>query len=566
MHSKDINPAAAWQAAMDAQQWSRALAHARAWRQREAQSLPAVQAELVALLLLHRTDEFSAVLLEARFVHGTHPLLAVAEACLLALLGHDAASHAALRGLDHTTVLLFATALLGPAMHLLNPQDWHSVNVRAFLLYEQQQACVWAGRDGLGTALAQMAEQPTVRWEQARFAAMTFGDDAVQLRLANRLADAWPAAAQPRAAKPVGKLRLAYLAPRLTQHATMVLLGKLPSYQNRALFDIYAYSYGAPPDAGLDEQALEGCGVLRTLPMDAQAAARVLAHDDIDVVVVLPDIEMNALAHIVRASGVPVVISYLSFISSSGGLAHYRVTDESSVYEAREREAAIVWPGSFYVYSDTRSTPTSRAAHGLPDDAIVIAAFNAAYKLSPALCEVWARLLRLSDAVLWLHQTHAEQSVQLHGWFAARGIAPERVIFAQNAPHAAHLGRLGLADLVLDAWDRGGHTTVLDALCAGVPVVGRAGPRAAQRVAPLLLRELGAGEFVAHSDEAYEHIAQRLCENPAERQRYRQLIAERRADFAPFDLHRQAERLDATLVAAYARYRSGLVPCAFEID
>ena len=587
MSAHDISPAQAWQAAMDRQAWSQALELARAWHAQHAnepQSLLACQAQLMPLLLLHRTDEFSALLLAARFAHGAHPLFAAAEACLLALLERDADSHAALAGLPHEQVLVFASALFGPAMALLNPHAWQPERVRAFIVYEQQQACVWPARARLGRTLELLAEQTDLRWEQARFISMTFGDsEDVQHRIAERMADAWPAAVTTpvprRAAKPSGKLRLAYLVPRFSEHASIVLMGKLPLFQNRQQFDIRAYSYGTPPNESTSEQVLQGCAPLLHLPKDTQAAALQIASDDIDMLIILPDIEMDAVAPVIRACGVPVIVNYLSFICSTGGLAHYSITDAATVAASTPaREASIAWPGSAYVYSDHRRELVTRAQQDLPEDALVLAAFNAAYKLSPGLCEVWARLLAsFPSAVLWLHRTHVEQVVQMHAWFAARGVEPARVIFAEGAPHAEHLGRLALADLFLDAWDRGGHTSVLDALSAGVPVVARDSPfgraRTVQRVAPLLLRELGAQQFVGRDEMEYEVIAAGLCASASARADYRALILghslhsslHNSSSFAPFDLALQAQRLDASLLAAYERFRQGLDPAPIKI-
>ena len=52
-----------------------------------------------------------------------------------------------------------------------------------------------------------------------------------------------------------------------------------------------------------------------------------------------------------------------------------------------------------------------------------------------------------------------------------RGIAPQRLVFAEDLPQAAHLGRLQLADPVLDTSPYNAHTTASDTLWAGVPLV-----------------------------------------------------------------------------------------------
>ena len=54
---------------------------------------------------------------------------------------------------------------------------------------------------------------------------------------------------------------------------------------------------------------------------------------------------------------------------------------------------------------------------------------------------------------------------------AAHGIDPARLIFAPKLDQEEHLGRLALADLVLDTLPYNAHTTASDALWTGVPLV-----------------------------------------------------------------------------------------------
>ena len=58
----------------------------------------------------------------------------------------------------------------------------------------------------------------------------------------------------------------------------------------------------------------------------------------------------------------------------------------------------------------------------------------------------------------------------------ARGLDPSRLRFAPNEPVPRYLKRFRLADLFLDTMPFGGHTTVNDALFAGLPVLAVAGP------------------------------------------------------------------------------------------
>jgi protein O-GlcNAc transferase len=87
-------------------------------------------------------------------------------------------------------------------------------------------------------------------------------------------------------------------------------------------------------------------------------------------------------------------------------------------------------------------------------------------------------------AVLWLYEGSPGVAANLRARAAEAGIDPDRLVFAAPAPHADHLARQGLADLMLDTWPYGAHTTASDALRMGVPLLTLPGKSFASRVAP----------------------------------------------------------------------------------
>jgi len=564
----DLALEAAWHASMLADRWDWAAVVGERWCHVHPQELGAWQACLLPQLLLHRADTFAATLASARQAVGPQALLSTLDALFLALVGDDTRSLAVASQVPQATVQSCATALLGPSLADLLTAGWQPPLLRAFLLYEQQMAGVWAGRDRLAKTLEQLTRLPRIPWPQLRFVSLTFTDtEAAQIALVNRMSDAWPIPGRVRAARS-WRLRVAYLSPCLGAHATTVMMGLVPREQDHARFELFAYGHAPGREVEPGELLVQGCDVVRGLPPSAELAAAIIVRDAIDVLVVMPDWEMDWVASVCRASGVPVIIHHLTSCGSTGGLAHYRIVDDSFVAsEPPAREATIHLRGSCYSYSATAAGSTTRREHGLSDTALVVGAFNAAFKIGPDLAEVWARLLQqVPEAVLWLHPTHATQAVQLQAWFAERGVAPERLVLAPNAPHPQHLARMALADLYLDAWDYNGHTSVLDALHAGVPVVTREGTRISQRVGANLLRQHGAQQWIAQDAHEYEQLALKLMQSVDQRQAYRVQLAQSRSSFAPFQLAAQARRFDAAIGAAYARYQQGLQPADIAID
>ena len=205
-------------------------------------------------------------------------------------------------------------------------------------------------------------------------------------------------------------------------------------------------------------------------------------------------------------------------------------------------------PGAYQCNDGTRSlpTPAPRQAHGLPDRALVLCGFTQPYKISPEVFDVWCRLLgALPGAVLWLLDDNPTATAALHREAQARGIAADRLVFAPKMEHSAHLRRLGCADLFLDTWPCNGHTTVSDALWAGVPVVTWSGRTFASRVAGSLLRTLGFAELVCADVAGYEALAIDLARDEGRLRALRSGIEAARIASPLFDGATKARQLES---------------------
>src|SRR6185437_8969506 len=104
-------------------------------------------------------------------------------------------------------------------------------------------------------------------------------------------------------------------------------------------------------------------------------------------------------------------------------------------------------------------TPT-RASLGLPEQAFVFCCFNSSWKYNSAIFDVWMRLLsRVEGSVLWLLKSNDEQVANMCREARARGVDPDRIIFAPHLPDSEHLARHRAADLFLDTLPYNAHAT-----------------------------------------------------------------------------------------------------------
>jgi predicted O-linked N-acetylglucosamine transferase (SPINDLY family) len=214
--------------------------------------------------------------------------------------------------------------------------------------------------------------------------------------------------------------------------------------------------------------------------------------------------------------------------------------------------------------------PLSRAECGLPDadeNRFVFACFNQSYKITEEIFSRWCRILqRVPGSLLWLlvPQPEIQQALRLRA--AERGIDAERLVFAPFVKPQDHMARLPQADLFLDTFPYGAHTTCSDALWMGLPVLTQVGRSFSARVAASLMNAVGLPEMAVGSEEAYEERAVALATRPGELERMRDHLWDNRRDLPLFDNQRFTRELAALFERMVARWQQGLAPTSLPAE
>jgi predicted O-linked N-acetylglucosamine transferase (SPINDLY family) len=206
-------------------------------------------------------------------------------------------------------------------------------------------------------------------------------------------------------------------------------------------------------------------------------------------------------------------------------------------------------------------TPPTRAEAGLPEDAFVFCCFNAAHKITRFSFERWMEILcRTPGSVLWLLDYNTETNTRLRSEAQARGIDPERLIFAPKIANAHHLARYPLADLFIDTVPYGAHTTASDALWMGVPLVTLSGRSFASRVCGSLLRAAGLLQLVCETADAYVERAIALATaDRAALYSHRQRLIANRDTCTLFDIDGLARNLEQIYRDMAAAHQNGAI-------
>jgi predicted O-linked N-acetylglucosamine transferase (SPINDLY family) len=268
---------------------------------------------------------------------------------------------------------------------------------------------------------------------------------------------------------------------------------------------------------------------------------------------------LNAREGIFPLRPAPIQINCIGFPGTLGAPWYdYIFTDRFSLPEPLQRfytERPLYMPHMAFPSDTTRlaaGAPPSRAACGLPEDRFVFCCFNSSYKILPQIFAIWMRLLAaVPNSVLWLLETSAEVRSNLQAEAQRAGIEPARIVFAPVVPVGEHVARNAAADLFLDTYPYGAHTTANDALLAGLPVITCAGETLVSRIAGSQLTAIGLPELITTRFADYEALALKLATHPGLLKSYRHRLAANRRTTPLFDMARYARDFEDAMLRAW---------------
>jgi predicted O-linked N-acetylglucosamine transferase (SPINDLY family) len=359
------------------------------------------------------------------------------------------------------------------------------------------------------------------------FAFLSICDDPA-LQLAAAKSFAWPSPAGGGASATdvhaPGRLRIGFAASAFHDHPVPRQIVELLERLDRSRFETFAYELGSGTHDAM--HARIASAVDHLVELDRMSTPGVVARIRADRVVILFDLTGHteyARPDVFAARPAPVQVNYLGHAGTLGAAYYdYLISDATATPPAEQPNfiEQLVDIGGCYFPGDSRRTlaaPTStRADYGIPAGASVFVSQAAPYKILPAMFDLWMRLLgQVDDSVLWLRPMREQAEANLRTEALRRSIAPQRLVFAPQEPAAQYLARYRLADLYLDTYPFGSHTTVNDALFAGLPVVTLAGRSMASRASASQLRAAGLPELVANSHDEYAAIVLELARDRA---------------------------------------------------
>ena len=116
-----------------------------------------------------------------------------------------------------------------------------------------------------------------------------------------------------------------------------------------------------------------------------------------------------------------------------------------------------------------------------------------------------------------------------------------------------HLARHRCADLFIDTFPYGAHTTCSDALWAGLPVVTLMGQSFASRVAGSILHAIDLKELITTSETEYEKLIIELAKNSLRLKEIKNKLDKNRLTKPLFDTKLYAKNIESAYTKIYEK-------------
>jgi len=365
---------------------------------------------------------------------------------------------------------------------------------------------------------------------------------------------------------PSRRLRIGYVSPEFCDHVVGRNLLPLFEHHNREQFEIYCYSGVARPDRFTAEFRRHADQWRSIVGASDEALAGMIRQDAVDILVD-PSQHMagNRLPMFARKPA-PVQVSFAGYPATAGlDTIEHRISDRylegASPSEETDRNEQVHVIDSFWCYDPRGLEIAVNALPAVESGSITFGCLNNFCKVTEPMLRVWGRVLcRAPGSRLVLMANAGSCRQRTLETLGSAGVGAHRVEFQEYRLRRKYLESYHRLDIVLDTFPYNGHTTSLDALWMGVPVVSLAGTSPLSRGGFSQLTNLGLPEFVAHSELEYVDVAEDLARDLPRLAELRATLRPRMQASPLMDAPRFARNVEAACRKMWERWCSGQLP------
>lgn len=310
------------------------------------------------------------------------------------------------------------------------------------------------------------------------------------------------------------KIRIGYISPDLHEHVVLYFSRLMFTCANREKFELYAYSNGFEDSYSQElKQFVDGWQNISNLTL--QEAARVIAADNLDILVDLSGHTNNGVLGILAYKPAPIIISGIGYFSTIGlDAVDYFISDiylsgapEPGIYEhPLFKEKLLVLPHTHWSYSHLHPRrASSLTAPAKKNGYVTFGSFNVMAKVNDEVMTTWKKILdQVPGSRLLLKGAALDRPADkeyISEKLKNAGFDLSRIELRPSS--VDYLDDYADMDIALDTFPYGGGATTMDALYMSVPVISLIGETHHARFGYSILQNIGLGELACATVDEY---------------------------------------------------------------
>ena len=318
------------------------------------------------------------------------------------------------------------------------------------------------------------------------------------------------------------KIRIGYFAADFHQHPGMVNMAGIFDHHDKKDFEIYGFYYGEIKRDHMHYRVKKNFDKFFYVDhLNDHEISNLSRENKIDIAIHRAGHTDKARSSIFGYRLAPIQINYLGYPGTTGQAGiDYIIGDKFVIPEGYERyysEKIIYLTDCFYPKDNTRGISKkvfSRKDFEIPEDAFVFCSFNNTYKLSNDEFSIWMNILsKVKNTYLVLLTNNEEMKKNIFLEAKDRNVDNSKIKFFHYINYEDHLARHSIADLFLDSFNYNAHTSTVDSLWAGLPVLTKVGKSFSARICGSILNSLNFNELVSYDKIDYEKKAIEFATN-----------------------------------------------------
>lgn len=320
------------------------------------------------------------------------------------------------------------------------------------------------------------------------------------------------------------RLRVGYVSGDFRNHSVGTFIAPLIAAHDRDRVEVHCFSNDDRVDAVTQRIRANVNEWHNVTTLDDDALAQLVRKKAIDVLIDLSGHTAgNRLLTFARRPA-PLQMTYLGYPNTTGLSAmDGRITDavadppgdeSASVYSER------LWrlPNSLGLFAPILGAPDVAPPPFETNGFLTFGSVAMLPKINAAVLETWADVLRsaANSRLMLVAAGYTDPGVRhrIAQSFANAGVDATRLDFVTRLPFHAYLRIHERVDVMLDPFPFNGHTTTLQNLWMGVPVLTLRGTSHRGRMGASVLTSLALEQFITESRLEYVAMAARLAADP----------------------------------------------------